>query len=101
MGLFYWYTFNKYLSPFFFRSKAASDQFTDGLNDVGGLWRIVVEESSLFSPLFVYSAENNHLTVMDIKSLCKVNYTEDNQHTKHEEEDTVYAWEHFLRECDG
>ena len=88
-------------SSVIYRTKAAIDQFVDGLETVG-LLRYIKENPASFKEMFCYA--KFPLTVASFRKLLTVNYTEpgsnDDNKAREGEEATVLWWEDFLDKLD-
>jgi hypothetical protein len=77
------------------RNKSSSDQFTEG---AAQLWPIVLQQPRLLQQLFVSSKA---ITYNQLKKLYKVEFSPAGSNKRMMEDDTMFSWECFLKECEG
>ena len=83
----------------YFRVLGEITQFREGLNSIGGLYEKIVSCPDCFRPLFTNEGEVP-LTFEILKSVYKVNWSERGSNSRFWEEETIYAFESFLLECE-
>lgn len=81
-----------------FRVKPSIDLFLDGMDAVGQfLTKYVRRNPKAFLQVFTSSCPTT-LTVMQLKGLYHIKWSEEGSNDHAEEEDTIYCWEHFLKQ---
>ena len=84
---------------FNYRTSSAINQIKDGMNDVGGMWDLIRDNSTLFCPLFCQV--QSPLRKEDMDNITHYNFSEVGSNAKKLEDESVYAWEVFLQEVEG
>ncbi|XDV31700.1 hypothetical protein PO909_002663 [Leuciscus waleckii] len=78
----------------YFRTADMINQFKDGMNSCGNLWKIVEKSWKVFLPVF--TNQQRGLTREDFRSLFTVCWSEAGSNLREKEEDTIFCWELFL-----
>lgn len=87
------------ITSFICRTSSEMTEFTRGMNDVGGLWDLVLKRPSIWKPLFCHQTEA--MGKQAFEALCQVDYSEEGSNRRHQEDATIYAWELFLQDVAG
>ncbi|XP_033113236.1 G2/M phase-specific E3 ubiquitin-protein ligase-like [Anneissia japonica] len=80
----------------FYRTQAEIQQFVEGL---GALWTIVKDFPDTLMPLLT-SVGKKPMSRDVLKSIMKVRYSEEGSNLKLMEDDTIFCWEIFLKDCE-
>ncbi|XP_077981079.1 G2/M phase-specific E3 ubiquitin-protein ligase-like isoform X2 [Glandiceps talaboti] len=80
------------------RTSAAVNQFSQGLDDVGQLHKLMKSNPRQFMPLFVSAGEK--VKRAEFKELYTVAYSEEGGNRKIKEEATVYSFEIYIEELE-
>ncbi|XP_071854522.1 G2/M phase-specific E3 ubiquitin-protein ligase-like [Apostichopus japonicus] len=80
----------------FYRCKAEVEEIQEGMDSVGGLWKMIAEDPMPFKQLLTSTAKE--LTFTSLKKLLKVSWSDDIV-KEDQEGDTVFCWEQFLQKC--
>jgi len=75
------------------------DEFSLGLNLVGGLWSLMVTHAQAFASVMCTSQQP--LTRNRLRSLYKINWSERGSNNYHLEEQTVFSWSLYLQSVEG
>jgi hypothetical protein len=76
------------------KSKAAIDQFIDGLNSIGSLMSQLKNHPLLFKELFC--ANSGNLSINEFRQLCKINFSQVGCNDRSGEEKSILWWEEML-----
>lgn len=87
------------LSLIQFRVTPQINQFTQGIQDVTGLWNTIKTHPQQFEILFTATLLPISRTVM--KDLTHIEWSEQGSNQKNKEDETIYCWEIFLRDVEG
>lgn len=78
---------------------AEINQFKESMDSVGNFWQLIQKEPSAMRQLFL-AKYRTVLTLAKVKCLFQVQWS-DKATVREAEEDTIFCWEQFIRQCEG
>ncbi|XP_073712730.1 G2/M phase-specific E3 ubiquitin-protein ligase-like [Misgurnus anguillicaudatus] len=75
------------------------NQFKDGMNSCGNLWKVVERNWKVFLPVF--TNQQKPLSREDFRALFTISWSEEGSNLKDKEEDTIFCWELLLNKIQG
>lgn len=74
-------------------------QFTNGINEAGGLWETIKQYPRKFEVLFTFTP--CQITCAQLKELVQILWSEVGSNKRNNEDATIYCWELFLKNVEG
>nr|XP_055028865.1 G2/M phase-specific E3 ubiquitin-protein ligase-like [Misgurnus anguillicaudatus] len=78
----------------YLRTADMINQFKDGMNSCGNLWKVVERNWKAFLPVF--TNQQKPLSREDFRALFTISWSEEGSNLKDKEEDTIFCWELLL-----
>ena len=84
---------------YIYRTLAEITQFTEGMDEVFGLWKIMKANANTCIALLCHKP--TPLSKYSFIALFETKWSEEGTNNKSEEQDTIYSWETFIQDIEG
>ena len=93
------YVMHLSIYAYIYRSLAEITQFTDGMDEVFGLWKIMKANAKTCIALLCHKP--TPLSKYTFMALFETKWSEEGTNSRSEEQDTIYSWEIFIQDIEG